>query len=108
MKKIKNTLATNRNQIYNSLLTGKTVKLTDQIGKGGAGSIHKVSRKRSVVAKILFRPTKDTELRIKEMVKDYQNGKINLDLNWKNNIKTKLGTWPIELLYDDQKKFKVI
>lgn len=99
-------MATNRNQIYNSLLTGKTVKLTDQIGKGGAGSIHKVYRKRSVVAKVLFRPTKDTEIRIKEMVKDFQKGKINLDLNWRNNIKTKLGTWPIDLLYDNQKKFK--
>ena len=69
-----------KGQTYTSFLSGKAVKLTDQIGKGGAGSIHKVYRKPRLVAKVLFNPTKDDEQRIKEMVNDHKKGKIKLDL----------------------------
>ena len=99
-------MANNLKQTY-YISNGKTIKTSGLIHKGGAaGSIHKVYRKPKLVAKIFFNPTKDLELRIKEMVKDYQNGKIKLELEWANKIKTNLGTWPIELLYDNKKKFK--
>jgi len=86
---------------------GNTVRLAQLINKGGAaGSIYEVSGKSDLVAKIFHKSTNQLHDFVKEMVSDYKNGLVDIELAWGNNIKTNLGTWPIEVIYDDKKQFK--
>lgn len=86
---------------------GRDVRLGKILNKGGAaGIIYNVSRKPKLVAKIFKTPTDQLHLFIKEMVGDYKNGRINIELTWVDNNKTNLGTWPVELLYDEHEVFK--
>ena len=86
-------------------LSGKRYNFTDNlyITGGAAGKIYNVKGQPKLVAKIFKKKqSKNDSDRIREMVNDYKAGNVKLDLVWENNYKTKLGTWPIDILSDQR------